>query len=84
MARIVWQTPNQEALQLSRKVFFFKDPDTDEMLTHFMGIPVEPIIYHYQLVSYSYTGEQIQTAVSARCPYDLPSITNSNRQYSKA
>ena len=38
--------------QLSRKIFWFRDPDTMEIMTEFEGKPVKPIIYDCQMIDY--------------------------------
>lgn len=38
--------------QVSRKVFWYRDPDTGEVLTEFEGRPVTPIKYDSQVIDY--------------------------------
>merc|ERR1719253_112784 len=38
--------------QLSRKIFWFRDPSTGEIMEEFNGKPVRPIIYDSQMIDY--------------------------------
>ena len=38
--------------QFSRKIFWFRDPDTNELLTEYNGKPVKPIKYDWQVFDY--------------------------------
>eukprot|EP00245_Coleochaete_scutata_P007850 TRINITY_DN23636_c0_g1_i1.p1 TRINITY_DN23636_c0_g1~~TRINITY_DN23636_c0_g1_i1.p1 ORF type:complete len:552 (-),score=138.16 TRINITY_DN23636_c0_g1_i1:679-2184(-) len=47
--------------QLSRKVFVFRDKDTNEVLSQYNGTPVKPIKFPYQHISYTLDGKQLLT-----------------------
>ncbi len=51
------------ALQLSRKIFFYRDFKTNEILREVNGMKVEPIAYPYQQISYELKGDRIVTSV---------------------
>lgn len=38
--------------QLSRKIFWFRDPATGEIMTEYKGKPVKPIVYDCQMIDY--------------------------------
>lgn len=38
--------------QLSRKIFWFRDPKTGEIMTEYKGEPVKPIVYDSQMIDY--------------------------------
>mmetsp|Transcript_223 Transcript_223/g.421 ORF Transcript_223/g.421 Transcript_223/m.421 type:complete len:299 (-) Transcript_223:96-992(-) len=38
--------------QLSRKIFWFRDPDTGDVMTEYEGEPVRPIVYDCQMIDY--------------------------------
>lgn len=38
--------------QLSRKIFWFRDPTTGEIMTEYKGKPVKPIVYESQMIDY--------------------------------
>merc|ERR1719384_129857 len=46
------QCGEEKVVQLSRKIFFFLDPETGEAMTHYQGKPVSPIKYDYQVIEY--------------------------------
>jgi len=43
---------NNHMRQLSRKIFWFRDPSTGEIMEEFNGMPVKPIIYDSQMIDY--------------------------------
>ena len=45
----------QRVRQLSRKIFWFRDPETGELMKHFNGKPVSPIRYNQQALDYDRT-----------------------------
>jgi hypothetical protein len=49
--------------QLSRKVFFYRDIDSNEVLEEHDGKPVEPIAYPYQYITYELVDGAIVTYV---------------------
>jgi hypothetical protein len=51
------------ALQLSRKIFFYRDPKTNEILREINGQKVEPIAYPYQQITYELKGEKLVSSV---------------------
>jgi hypothetical protein len=52
-----------KALQLSRKIFFYRDAKTNELLRERNGMKVEPIAYPYQQITYELKGEKMATSV---------------------
>ena len=38
--------------QLSRKIFWFRDPQSGEIMTEYQGNPVNPIVYDSQMIDY--------------------------------
>jgi hypothetical protein len=52
-----------KALQLSRKIFFYRDLKTNEVLREVNGMKVEPIAYPYQQITYELRGDKIVTSV---------------------
>lgn len=57
------------ALQLSRKVFFYKDPATGSILDSWQGKPVVHIEYPYQRIQYSLANQKlIATVTQGKAP----------------
>eukprot|EP00440_Ansanella_granifera_P032637 gb/GFBE01035408.1/.p1 GENE.gb/GFBE01035408.1/~~gb/GFBE01035408.1/.p1 ORF type:complete len:358 (+),score=40.24 gb/GFBE01035408.1/:1-1074(+) len=54
-ASLALSVSDEKMIQLSRKIFFFRDPLTNQVMTHFDGKPVRPIQYDYQVIEYSRT-----------------------------
>jgi hypothetical protein len=52
-----------KALQLSRKIFFYRDAKTNEVLREINGQKVEPIAYPYQQITYELKGEKLVSSV---------------------
>lgn len=52
-----------KALQLSRKIFFYRDLKTNEVLREVNGMKVEPIAYPYQQISYELKDNKMMTSV---------------------
>ena len=46
------QLENGHVRQIGRKVFWFRDPETDEIMTEFEGRPVRPVQYDAQVFDY--------------------------------
>lgn len=46
------QINENEIRQFSRKIFWFRDPETNELLTEYNGMPVQPIKYDWQVFDY--------------------------------
>jgi hypothetical protein len=46
------QLSNNHIRQLSRKIFWFRDPKTGEIMEEYNGKPVKPIIYDCQMIDY--------------------------------
>mmetsp|Transcript_23125 Transcript_23125/g.43755 ORF Transcript_23125/g.43755 Transcript_23125/m.43755 type:complete len:314 (+) Transcript_23125:334-1275(+) len=46
------QLSDNHIRQLSRKIFWFRDPVTEEIMTEYQGQPVKPIIYDTQMIDY--------------------------------
>jgi hypothetical protein len=50
---VIWpEESGDDVVHLTRKTFAYTDPITGEILTEHDGIPVEPIAYPYQLITY--------------------------------
>ena len=60
--RISGPTPDS-AIQLSRKVFVYRDLETNAILKEYQGQPVTRIAYPYQLITYSLEGDRLVTRV---------------------
>lgn len=52
-----------KALQLSRKIFFYRDVQTNEVLREVNGMKAEPIAYPYQQITYELKGDKMTTQV---------------------
>jgi hypothetical protein len=52
-----------EAHQVSRKVFVYRDIETNAILREWQGKPLPPIAYPYQYITYSLRGNGIETMV---------------------
>lgn len=52
-----------KAVQLSRKTYIYKDPNTGEIFKDEAGKPIAPISYPYQLISYELKGNTMETWV---------------------
>lgn len=63
-ARLV-RDPAKEstAHQLSRKIFVYRDPETNQVLTESNGMPVRQIMYPYQFITYELDGDRLVTWV---------------------
>lgn len=48
------ESSEMKKLQLSRKIFFYRDPATNEIMREYEGKKVEPIAYPYQQITYEY------------------------------
>mmetsp|Transcript_13219 Transcript_13219/g.22652 ORF Transcript_13219/g.22652 Transcript_13219/m.22652 type:complete len:309 (+) Transcript_13219:147-1073(+) len=46
------QISDNHIRQFSRKIFWFRDPTTGEIMTEFEGKPVQPIVYECQMIDY--------------------------------
>lgn len=46
------QLSDKHIRQLSRKIFWFRDPVTEDIMTEYEGKPVKPIIYDGQMIDY--------------------------------
>ena len=62
-ARMVPSDEPDTALQLSRKVFVYRDPVTNELLKEWEGRPVARIAYPYQFITYKLVGDRLTTFV---------------------
>lgn len=69
------ENPNQ-ATHLSRKIFFWFDPETGERLD------MEPIAYEYQVKTYELKGEDIVYAVESRSGERISFVDPSTENYS--
>jgi hypothetical protein len=57
------ESNSTKALQLSRKIFFYRDVKTNEVLRELNGMKVEPIAYPYQQITYELKGDKMVTSV---------------------
>jgi hypothetical protein len=62
-ARMIPGDQPDTAIQLSRKVFVYRDPETNEILKQYNGQPVTRIAYPYQLITYTLEGDRLVTFV---------------------
>ena len=46
------QITDNHIRQLSRKIFWFRDPESNHILTQYEGKPVNPIVYDSQMIDY--------------------------------
>ncbi len=53
----------QDAVQLSRKTFVYRDPLTGAVLKEVNGQPLPPIAYPYQVIHYQLVGDKLRTFV---------------------
>jgi hypothetical protein len=60
--RIAGPTPDS-AIQLSRKVFVYRDLATNAILREYEGRPVSRIAYPYQFITYALEGDRLVTRV---------------------
>jgi hypothetical protein len=56
------RNPNT-AYQLSRKIFVFRDPDTNAVIREYEGRRIPPVAYPYQYISYSLRDGVLETLV---------------------
>lgn len=47
--------------QYNRKIYFYRNAETGEILREWKGEPVEPIAYPYQFITYELVGDQVET-----------------------
>lgn len=67
--RIKSESNATKVLQLSRKIFFYRDAKTNEVLRELNGQKVEPIAYPYQQITYELKGEKVTaTVVQGKAP----------------
>jgi hypothetical protein len=57
------QRGSGEAVQLSRKIYVMRDPQTNQVVETYEGRPVAPIAYPYQLITYRLNGDDVDTFV---------------------
>jgi hypothetical protein len=62
-ARLGSSSEPDTAIQLSRKVFVYRDPETNELLREYKGQPVSRIAYPYQFITYKLQGDRLVTMV---------------------
>ncbi|MEO0441528.1 MAG: DUF1838 family protein [Pseudomonadota bacterium] len=63
-ARMYWPDPARAlAHQYNRKIYIFRDPETGEVLRKVNDIPVEPVAYPYQFISYELKDGEVETFV---------------------
>jgi len=63
------ESTDTKKLQLSRKIFFYRDPVTNQLLREINGMKVEPIAYPYQQITYELRDAQmINSVVQGKAP----------------
>jgi hypothetical protein len=63
------ESTETKVLQLSRKIFFYRDPVTNEILREYNGQKVEPIAYPYQMITYELRdGKMYSTVIQGKQP----------------
>ena len=69
-ARLIKDKSNElKKLQLSRKIFFYRDPATNAVMREYKGKKVMPIAYPYQQITYEYKdGEMLSGVVQGKAP----------------
>ena len=73
-ARMVTSGEPDTAIQLSRKVFVYRDPETREILKEYKGQPVTRIAYPYQFITYKLQGDRLVTFVEQGSGANLQKI----------
>jgi hypothetical protein len=73
-ARMLTSPEPDTAIQLSRKVFVYRDPATGEILKEWEGRPVTRIAYPYQFITYKLVGEKLTTFVEQGAGASLQKI----------
>jgi hypothetical protein len=73
-ARFLASDQPDTAMQLSRKVFVYRDPVTNELLKEWEGRPVTRIAYPYQFITYKLDGEKLVTFVEQGAGANLVKI----------
>lgn len=69
-ARLIRSESNPtRKLQLSRKIFFYRDPENGEIIRESSGMRVEPIAYPYQKITYELNDGRVKaTVVQGQAP----------------
>ncbi|SIN84201.1 Protein of unknown function [Parasphingorhabdus marina DSM 22363] len=63
-ARMYWPDPARPLVhQYNRKIYIFRDPETGEVLREVNDVPVEPVAYPYQFISYELKDGAVETFV---------------------
>jgi hypothetical protein len=63
------ESTDTKKLQLSRKIFFYRDAKTNELLREVNAMKVEPIAYPYQQISYELKdGKMVTSVVQGKAP----------------
>ncbi|WP_448582558.1 hypothetical protein [Thermaurantiacus sp.] len=63
-ARVHWPEPGQPlAHQYNRKIYVWRDKSTGQVLKGPDGVPVPPIAYPYQFITYRLAGDWVETFV---------------------
>ncbi|MBX7170457.1 MAG: DUF1838 family protein [Pyrinomonadaceae bacterium] len=67
--RIKSESNATKVLQLSRKIFFYRDAKTNDLIRESNGMKVEPIAYPYQQITYELKGEKLfATVIQGKAP----------------
>ena len=73
-ARMLASSEPDTAIQLSRKVFVYRDPVTNAILKEYNGQPVTRIAYPYQFITYRLKGDKLTTFVEQGSGANLQKI----------
>lgn len=73
-ARMVPSADPDTAIQLSRKVFVYRDPVTKAIVKEWEGRPVTGIAYPYQFITYKLVGDKLTTFVEQGTGVNLQKI----------
>jgi len=73
-ARLLPSDEPDTAIQLSRKVFVYRHPVTNELLKEWEGRPVTRIAYPYQFITYRLVGDTLTTFVEQGSGANLQKI----------
>ncbi len=57
------ESSDLKKVQLSRKIFFYRDPETNEIMREYNGEKVEPIAYPYQQITYEFKNGKMLSGV---------------------
>jgi hypothetical protein len=82
-ARLAVGRTASRAQQLSRKIFVYRDPTTNEILRQFEGRPVQHIEYPYQFITYELSGNRLLSTVEQGAGARLQTIGPGDKTYAR-